>query len=113
MAELDWMTGFPGTIVVCDTAGEILFMNPAACRLFAKAGGAELVGKNLLDCHPEPTRSKVAALLRDGGSHVYTAERNGRKRLFYSAPWSSDGRLAGLVELSFDVPTEIPNVVRS
>lgn len=48
-------------VVLCDLDHRILYMNPAAITRYHKRGGADLVGKNLLDCHnPE----SVACILR-------------------------------------------------
>ena len=63
MANIPWAKEFPGGITVCDAAGIILEMNHRAAAAFAKEGGRELIGGNLLDCHPEPSRSKLRELL--------------------------------------------------
>lgn len=39
------------SVVICDTAHTILYMNPAAIANYAKRGGADLIGKSLLNCH--------------------------------------------------------------
>lgn len=41
------------SVVLCDLDHVIVYMNPAAARNYAKWGGMELVGKNLLNCHNE------------------------------------------------------------
>lgn len=38
-------------IVICDLDHRIIYMNPVACQHYRKQGGAELLGKSLLDCH--------------------------------------------------------------
>ena len=38
-------------VVICDLDHRIIYMNPAACEQYGKHGGAELVGKSLLNCH--------------------------------------------------------------
>ncbi|MBE3071457.1 MAG: diguanylate cyclase [Acidobacteria bacterium] len=112
MAEQEWVRAFPGAITVCDVEGVILEMNERAVQTFENSGGRALVGRNLLDCHPEPSRSKVAALLASGQRNVYTIEKHGVKTLIYQAPWYRNGRLAGLVELSLEIPAEMPHFVR-
>ena len=79
---------------------------------FADDGGAALIGTNALDCHPEPARSKLDALLASGKANVYTIEKNGVKKLIYQAPWYRDGAYAGFVELSLEIPFELPHFVR-
>jgi transcriptional regulator with PAS, ATPase and Fis domain len=112
MSTPGWVEGFQAAITVTDAAGVIVSMNEAAARVFAKYGGAALVGKNLLDCHPEPARSKVAALLRDQAGNAYTIEKAGKKKLIYQAPWFDRGRFAGLVELSIELPDPLPHFIR-
>jgi hypothetical protein len=87
-------------------------MNKKSCETFADDGGINLIGTNLLDCHPEPSRSKVAELLQSAKSNVYTIEKNGAKKLIYQSPWYVDGVYAGLVELSLPLPPEMPHFVR-
>lgn len=109
---LDWVTNFPGAVTVCDRQGVILFLNEKAQAKLAKEGGAALVGKNLLDCHPEPARRKLEELLANPRVNVYTIEKNSQKKLIYQAPWTQSGVVAGLVELSLELPNPLPHFVR-
>ncbi len=107
-----WVDELPVAITVCDTQGVILEMNQRAAAQFAKDGGYDLIGKNLLDCHPEPARSVLKGLLETAGTNIYTIEKNGIKKLIYQAPWYRDGEYAGLIEMSFEIPFEMPHHVR-
>jgi len=113
MNEHDWIKQFPAAVTVCDCKGIILDMNDKAARTFEKDGGYALIGKNLLDCHPEPARSKVERLLEACEKNVYTIEKNGVKKLIYQCPWFEDGQYAGFVELSLEIPFEMEHFVRS
>ncbi len=53
MSEHEWIKEFPAAITVCDASGILLEMNDRAAKTYAKDGGYELLGKNMLDCHPE------------------------------------------------------------
>lgn len=108
----DWTTEFPGAITVCDPTGVILSMNRRARDTFAKSGGDELIGKNLLDCHPEPARGKLARMLAHPETNSYTIEKQGVKKLIYQAPWYRDGAFAGLIELSLVIPSDMPHFIR-
>jgi len=44
--------------------------------------------------------------------NVYTTEKAGVKKLFYQAPWYEGGEYAGVVELSVEIPFEMPHFVR-
>lgn len=102
----------PGAVTVCDGDGVIVAMNTAAERAFAAEGGGALLGRSLLECHPEPARSKVVELLRERRVNVYTVERHGVRKLIYQAPWSRDGRFGGLIEISLEIPASMPHFVR-
>ena len=53
----------PMAVVLCSLEHEILYMNPAAMRRYAKRGGAALVGRSLLACHNEESARKIAEAL--------------------------------------------------
>ncbi len=109
---LAWVQEFPAAVTVCDPQGMILSMNQKASDTFAKSGGAALVGQNVLECHPEPARSKLIQLLETGQSNVYTIEKEGIKKMIYQSPWYQQGQYAGFVEISLPVPFEIPHFIR-
>jgi hypothetical protein len=112
MEHCPWVQDFPGAITVCDAEGVILEMNARAVEAFREQGGAGLVGTDLLDCHPEPSRTKLLEMLRSQQANVYTIEKRGIRKLIYQSPWYADGKFAGLVELSLVVPAEMPHFVR-
>jgi hypothetical protein len=109
---LDWVQDFPAAVTVCDCDGVILGMNTRAVATFATDGGAALIGTNVLNCHPEPSRTQLAGLLRSGNRNVYTIEKNGVRKLIHQSPWYRDGIYAGLVEISLELPAEMPHFVR-
>jgi len=113
MDSLDWIKEFPAAVTVCDTAGIILDMNDRAAQVFQADGGRQLIGRSMLDCHPEPARTKTRALLTTRLTNTYTIEKNGTKKLIYQSPWYRDGQYAGFVELSIEIPFELPHFVRS
>lgn len=107
-----WTSEFPGAITVCDREGIILDMNDKAARGYQDQGGKRLIGTNMLDCHPEPARTKTETLLQTRQINVYTIEKGGVKKLIYQAPWSQDGKYCGFVELSLEIPFEMPHFIR-
>ncbi len=112
MGEGAWVKELKAAITVCDREGVALEMNDRAAETFASDGGRALVGKSILDCHPERARALFEELLRTGGTNVYTIEKNGVKKLIYQAPWFVDGEYRGIVELSLPIPFEVPHFVR-
>lgn len=111
--NIPWIEKLPFPVTVCGRDGTILFMNEPSARMFEKSGGASLVGKNLLDCHPEPSRTKLAEMLRLGTPNTYTIEKNGIKKMIHQAPWFENGEYAGLVEVAFPIPDELPHFKRT
>ena len=112
MNEHDWIKEFPAAVTVCDPQGVILAMNDKAALTYEKDGGYDLVGRNMLDCHPEQARIKTEKLLADREKNVYSIEKNGIKKLIYQSPWFKDGDYAGFVEISLEIPFEMPHFLR-
>jgi hypothetical protein len=113
MSEHEWIKEFPAAITVCDAEGIILEMNDKAAKTFEKDGGYKLVGASMFDCHPDPAREKVERLLSAHTKNVYTIEKNGVKKLIYQSPWYKEGTYAGFVEISLEIPLEMPHFIRS
>ncbi len=113
MAEGAWVKELKAAITVCDREGVALEMNDRAAVTHATDGGRALIGRSILDCHPERARALFEELLRTGGTNVYTIEKDGVKKLIYQAPWYLDGEYQGIVELSLPIPFELPHFVRS
>lgn len=64
-------------VVICNMEHEIIYMNQAAVSRYAKQGGAELVGKSLLDCHNAQSGEqikKVVSWFQESREHnrIYT-----------------------------------------
>jgi len=111
-SSMDWVNEFPGAVTVCDRDGVIVAMNDTSAHTFEADGGRALIGKSMLDYHPEPARAALANLLASPHVNTYTIEKRGVRKLIYQAPWHRDGRYQGLVELSLELPTELPHFVR-
>jgi len=112
MPQHPWVQEFAGAITVCDPDGIILEMNDKALRTFQEQGGAALIGTNMLDCHPEPARTKTRELLDSRRTNVYTIEKRGQKKLIYQAPWYQGGQYRGFIEVSLELPAEMPHFIR-
>lgn len=113
MSAPEWIKEFPGAITVCDRNGIILTMNDKAIATFANDGGAALIGTNLFDCHPEPSRTKLRELMASEQTNCYTIEKKGIHKLIYQSPWYVNGEFGGLVEISVEIPHPLPHFVRS
>lgn len=107
-----WVKEFAGAVTICDTHGVILAMNDKALKTFEKDGGAALIGTNLLDCHPEPSRTQLEGMLEKPYSNSYTIEKNGIKKLIHQEPWYDNGVYSGYIEMSLVIPNEMPHFIR-
>jgi PAS domain-containing protein len=108
-----WVREFRGAVTVCDPAGVVLEMNDAAALVFETDGGRALIGSNLLECHPEQARTQLEEMLARREPNVYTIEKRGVKKLIYQVPWHRDGAYAGFLELSLEIPFQMPHFVRT
>lgn len=107
-----WARQIGCAITVCDADGFVLDMNDKAAESFAADGGRDLVSKSLFDCHGPESQAKIRDLMSRQSANVYTIEKNGRKKLIYQAPWYEGDRFMGLVELSVEIPFEMPHFKR-
>ncbi|MBP9040252.1 MAG: hypothetical protein KBF64_00605 [Anaerolineaceae bacterium] len=112
MANFQFLREVPFAITVCDKTGVILEMNDKSAVTFAKDGGRALIGQSLLDCHPEDARRQILNMIDKQSINVYTIEKKGVKKLIYQCPWYQDGEFGGLVELSLELPANLPHFIR-
>lgn len=108
----DYFEGADIAVTVCDKDGIILDMNGKSRRTFLKPGREEIIGQNVLDCHPEPARSILADMLQTQRTNIYTVEKEGVKKLIFQTPWYDGDEYAGFMELSIVLPDTIPNRIR-
>jgi len=108
----DWIEEFTGAITITDLDGKILYLNQKAAEVFAADGGSALVGQNIFNCHRPESAEKIREILQTGKPNVYTIEKNGKKKIIFQSCWSAGGEKKGLLELSLEIPSEMPHFVR-
>ena len=108
----NWADEFGAAITVIDRDFVIVYMNDKAAATFEKWGGCRLLGKSVLDCHNERSKAILSRIMETGTPHSYTIEKGGVKKMIHQAPWKKDGAIAGLVEISMEVPLEMEHFVR-
>lgn len=106
----DWAKEMNCAVTVCNTEGIILYMNDKAKATFARHG--DLIGKNLMGCHNDRSKDIIRDLLETGGSNAYTIDKEGLRKMIYQTAWSVDGKVAGLVEISMVIPSDMPHYIR-
>lgn len=102
----DWFTEVPYPVTVCDKDGIIVYMNRASIEEFESDGGGDLLGKSLLDCHPEPARIKLIDMLNRQMPHTYISKSDGKEYFVHESPWFENGEFKGLVEISIDITNQ-------
>ena len=109
---MDWLKEINAAVTICDNNGIIVYMNEKSEQVFENDGGKNLIGSNLFGCHPEPALTKLKEMLADGSTNVYTIEKEGKKKIIYQSPWFDENTLGGLIEISFNIPDEMPHFIR-
>lgn len=91
-------------VVICNLEHKIIYMNPAAIERYSKSGGAELVGKSLLNCHNAKSCemiNKVIGWFKQSSDNniiytFYNTKEN--KDVYMVALRDDDGTLIGYYE---------------
>lgn len=89
--------------VICDLNHTIIYMNPFAIEAFKNRGG-NLVGRNLMDCHPDDAKAKINMILewfkKDKNNNIVHTFYNEKqmKDGYMVALRNSDGELIGYYE---------------
>ena len=109
---MNWSDGFIGAITVCDRKGIVVYMNERSKLQFAKSGDGDLLGKSLIECHPEPARSLLLKMLAEPMPNSYTIEKKGIRKMIHQTPWMENDEFKGVVEISFEIPMEMPHHIR-
>jgi hypothetical protein len=107
---IPFLTELPFAVTVCNTDGTIVYMNNKSRATFT--GAEELIGKSLYDCHNENSAAKIRDIMATGIPNSYTIEKKGIKKLIHQSPWFDDGKAAGLIEISIEIPYELPHFKR-
>lgn len=100
-------------VTLCNKEGIITFMNDKSVLTFKKDGGLKLIGTNVLDCHPEPSRTKLENMIKNETKNIYTIEKDGIKKLIFQAPFYENGVYSGFIELMLELPEQMKNFIRN
>lgn len=106
-----WADEVDYAVTIADKNCNIIYMNCRSKATFCK-NGENLIGKNLMDCHPPHAREIIKRLLEHGGSNTYTITKNGVNKLIFQSAWKIDGEIGGLVETSMVMPKDMKHFDR-
>ncbi|MGN0528341.1 MAG: PAS domain-containing protein [Eubacterium sp.] len=91
-------------VVICDLAHTIIYINPTAVARYEKYGGANLLGKSLLDCHNDNSREIIKRTVEwfaagSDNNIIYTYHNEKEnKDVYMVALRDDDGELIGYYE---------------
>ena len=91
-------------VVICDLKHTIVYMNPVACQRYEKQGGAELLGKSLLDCHNAKSNEMINRVLdwfreSPDNNRIFTFRNEKENKDVYMVALRDDsGQLIGYYE---------------
>ena len=106
-----WADEVNYAVTIADKDCRIIYMNGKSQETFCK-NGENLIGRNLMDCHPEHAQKIIKQLLEEGGSYTYTITKNGVNKLIFQSSWKNNGEIAGLVETSMILPPDMKHFNR-
>ncbi len=112
MENFQWADSLQAAVTVCNRDGIIVYMNQSSRDVFANRGGGKLIGQPLAGCHSTASNQKIQEMLSKGSENIYTIEKHGRKKMILQTPFFENGLVAGLVEISFEIPVDMPHFIR-
>lgn len=107
-----WAEEMEVQVTVCDLNGIIVYMNQASKLGFMKYGGADLIGKSLLNCHNSKSQAKIKEMLELPHVNSYLIDKDNEKRMIHQFPWIEFGENKGIIELSFLLPSTFEEKIR-
>ena len=106
-----WADDTNCAITVCDADCRIIYMNEKSRQVNARFGNP--LGHNLMEYHGDRAKAIIRRLLDTGGVNCYTIQKGEVKKMIYQTAWRRDGKVAGLIEISMEIPQEMDHYVRS
>ena len=90
-------------IVICNLQHEIIYMNAAAAKHYARFGGEQLMGKNLLNCHNPQSRERIEQVVQwfaESKEHnlIYTFHNERQNKDVYMVALRDGEKLIGYYE---------------
>ena len=104
MKSFNYLDTVDFAATVCDKEGIVLYQNERAIKR-----DGNVTGKNLYGCHGEEAGRMIRHMIETGTNNTYETISHGKHRLIHQAPWYDEsGAVAGLIELSIDLPDNLP-----
>ncbi len=90
-------------VVICNIEHEIIYMNPAAVQSYEKWGGADLIGKSILNCHNPASGERIREVVDwfaadESHNMIYTFHNEKQNKDVYMVALREEGKLIGYYE---------------
>lgn len=108
----NWLKEIDIAVTLCDKSGKIVYMNDKSVNTFINDGGENLIGTDVLKCHPEPSRTLLSEMLQNETKNVYTISKGCFKKMILQIPYRIKGEYSGFAEFSFEIPFELNHFIR-
>lgn len=106
--EFNYLDNVDFAATVCDSEGIVLYQNSKAVQ---RDGDA--VGRDLYRCHSAKSGEMIRRMIETGCSNTYESIKGDCRTLVHQTPWrDNDGKVAGLIELTVELPQEIRKKVQ-
>ncbi|MBW2494014.1 MAG: hypothetical protein JRE43_04620 [Deltaproteobacteria bacterium] len=105
--------GLRAAVTIADQDLQISFMNDRAVAFYAEGGGAELIGRNLLDCHRDEHKAVIRAAYdryRAGDltpTRYYARKEDAAPESIVHIPLVVEGQFRGVAELIWNERAEL------
>ncbi len=105
----DYLENVDFAATVCDKEGVVVYQNARS-----KKKNGDVVGKSLYGCHAKRSQEMIRHMIETGECNDYEIIKHGKRKLLHQTPWFEEpgGEVAGLIELSIDLPDEYPTFNR-
>lgn len=112
MKNSDWADSVDFAIILCDENLNFNYLNNKAILNFKDSNPEKLIGTNIMDCHSENSQSIIKKIRDEHFVNCYTIEKNGKKKMIRQSPLIEDGVFKGIIEITFELPDDIPHFIR-
>ena len=96
---MDFLQETDMIISVCDADGTIVYMNDKAKNYFQEPGTPELTGSNILDCHPEPSKSQLKKMMTTHETQSLIKGEGEKRRIIHQTPIYKNKKFNGYIEI--------------
>ena len=104
--EFEQITGnMKEALVLLDSNGRIISINPAAKKLFGTNSGC--IGEDFLTIDRKQDMRRAIKEVQDKGHYFFYTKKNGRNYQFDLSRIDADGRIHGIVVLAFDITEQV------